>query len=381
MYKSNISESLQFLVFCREALAQIIDASSMSNTNKDHTKNFLFNEASDYQIMSLVVRGELPKVKFNVVDEITLFEELKGQMLLSADLLSEIMSVDDMCQFICEVDTVYPVGASSAKPILEFLNENSSMAVLTEEPLTPTDIVRWTRTLSKGVADKIDNAPEAARRALQTAAQNFDNKRDAIVAAGKEMAKRGKIGWAKFAQDTDPALNRMRAQKGNLGAGIKDLGASQKSSIQQSIKRAGEEYQNRPMSQKATDSVTAFINRMKFKYPSATQAVQDIMTKAQEFSKTGEAKAIAAAALVALISYASYKVYKAKLSKAARACKGQKGDAKNACMNNYRKQALMAQIQDMKKASSGCIKTKDPNKCKDAIQRKIQKLTARATKF
>lgn len=381
MYKSNISESLQFLVFCREALAQIIDASSMSSTNKDRTRNFLYNEASDYQIMSLIVRGELPKDKFNIVDEVVLFEELKGQMLLSTDLLSEIMSVDDICQFICEVDTVYPIGASSAKPILEFLNENSFSTILTEEPLTPTDIVKWSRTFAKGVGDKIDNAPEVARQMLQRAAQNYDDKKEAIVAAARGMAKRGKIGWAKFAQDTDPQLNRMRAQKGNLGAGIEDLGSSQKAAIQQSIKKAGEEYRNRPTGQKVMDSITAFINRQKHKYPNATQAVQDVINKAQEFSKTGEAKAIAAAALIALISFASYKIYKSKLSKAARACKGTKGDEKKACMAKFKREALMAQAQDMQKASAACAKTKDPAKCKAGIMNKIQKLKAKAAKI
>jgi hypothetical protein len=407
MYKSNISESLQFLVFCREALAQIIDASSMASSDKTNTKNFLYNEATDYQIMSLVVRGTLPEEKSNILDEVTLFDELKEQVISNIDVLSELTDLDSIGNFLLEVDTVYP-SAGSARPVLEFLSENG-MPV--KEELTPTDIAKFARKWGRKIQD-IPNPEEVARRALTAAAKKYDDAEQAVKAAARGVAQRAKIGVGQFMKDSDPSLDRLRAQKGNLGSGGQDMSPMQKASLAQTIRKGDPQFARMQAqkggmgagikdlsqsqkdqlskqtygtvghySRKAKESWDSLMAAFKAKHPNAAQAMADFSKKAEEFAKSGEGKAIAAVALIALISYLSYKVYKAKFSQAAKACSGKKGPEKKQCMSQFKKQALMAQAQDMQKASSACAKTKDPAKCKAGIQAKIRKLQMKASKI
>ena len=413
MYKSNISESLQFLVFCREALAQIIDASSMASSDKTNTKNFLYNEATDYQIMSLVVKGSLPKEKYDLIEEVCLFDELKEQIISNLDVIAEYTDLDSIGNFLLEVDSVYP-SASSARPILEFLSESG---IPVKEELTPTDALKFLRFWggkAKKVATDISDIElqKVARDALNAASKKYDDADQAVRAAAREVAKRTKISYGQLMKDSDPMLDRMRAQKGNLGSGGQDMSPMQKASLAQTIRKGDPQFarmqaqkggmgagikdlgasQKDQLSKqtygtvghytrKAKENWDSLVSGFKAKHPNAAQAMADFGKKADEFARSGEGKTIAAAALVALIGYLSYKVYKAKFSAAAKACKGTKGQEKKACMAKFKRDALMAQAQDMQKASSACAKTKEPAKCKAAIMNKIQKLKMKAAKI
>jgi hypothetical protein len=190
------------------------------------------------------------------------------------------------------------------------------------------------------------------------------------------MGSGQKAALAQTIRKGDPQFARMQAQKGGMGAGIKDLGASQKDQLSKQTYGTVGHY-----SRKAKETLDSMMGSFKAKFPNASAAMTDFSKKAEEFSKTGEGKAIAAAALVALVGYLSYKLYKNKLSQAAKACKGSKGQEKKACMAKFKKQALMAQAQDMQRASGACSKTKDPAKCKAGIQAKIKKLQMKAAKI
>lgn len=405
-----MNESLQFLVFCREALANIIDASSMGSTDKANTKNFLYNEASDYEIMSLTVRGVFPSERSNIIDEVTLFDELKEQVISNLDIIEEYTSdLNSVGTFLTEVDSVYP-SASSAKPVLEFLMENGSPSLLKEE-LTPTDIIKFARKIGNKIKD-IPNPEEVARKALAAAGKKFDDADQAVKAAARAVAQRTKVSYGQLMKDTDPLLDRMRAQKGNLGSGGQDMGSGQKAALAQTIRKGDPQFarmqaqkggmgagikdlgasQKDQLSKqtygtvghytrKAKESWDNLMSTFKANHPNAAQAMADFGKKADEFARSGEGKAIAAAALIALISYLSYKVYKSKFSQAAKACKGTKGGEKKACMAKFKRDALMAQAQDMQKAAGACAKTKDPAKCKAGIQNKIQKLRMKASKI
>jgi hypothetical protein len=86
------------------------------------------------------------------------------------------------------------------------------------------------------------------------------------------------------------------------------------------------------------------------------------------------------AALVALMAYASYKVYKNFLSKAAKACSDKEGTEKKMCMKEFEIQGISAQLADMRKGLSACSKSKDPEKCREALNKKMQKVKEKLDK-
>jgi hypothetical protein len=79
-------------------------------------------------------------------------------------------------------------------------------------------------------------------------------------------------------------------------------------------------------------------------------------------------------AIVALMGYASYKLYKNFLSKAAQACSEKSGAEKKLCMKDYEIRGLTAQMTDLRKGFTACLKTKNPDKCREALQKKIDKV-------
>jgi hypothetical protein len=200
------------------------------------------------------------------------------------------------------------------------------------------------------------------------------------------LANKAGIGWSQFKQKTDPALQRMIAQKGGVGSGQAALSAKQASSIRGAMSgpkpsaldkaaTAGKELVG-----KGKEALSGLMGQIKAKYPDAASAASAAVKKAQEFSKTGQGKALGAAALLALISYGAYKLYKNRLSAAAKACAGKKGSEKAACMNQVRKAALQAQIANMKRAEAACSKTSNPAKCKAGVNAKIAKLQKKLSK-
>lgn len=103
--------------------------------------------------------------------------------------------------------------------------------------------------------------------------------------------------------------------------------------------------------------------------------MSNIIKKVGEFAKSKAGKAIGGLALATVIGYGAYKIYKNYLSKAARSCAG-KPD-KSACMQQYKNNAIKAQITKLKADSGKCSKSKDPDKCKASIQSKILKLQSK----
>jgi hypothetical protein len=76
-------------------------------------------------------------------------------------------------------------------------------------------------------------------------------------------------------------------------------------------------------------------------------------------------------AIVALMAYASYKIYKNYLTKAARACSEKSGQEKKMCMKEFEIDGLTAQMTDLRRGLSACTKTKNPDKCREALNKKI----------
>ena len=97
---TNVADSLLFSLSARDAIRDTVNLSSIEN--KVEVKNFITNEASDYQVMSLLVNGELPKQKFNPIKEINLFSELKSSIVENHDLVVDLVGEEEPIR-ICMV--------------------------------------------------------------------------------------------------------------------------------------------------------------------------------------------------------------------------------------------------------------------------------------
>lgn len=87
--------------------------------------------------------------------------------------------------------------------------------------------------------------------------------------------------------------------------------------------------------------------------------------------------AVGGVVLATALLYGGYQTYKRFFSKAAKACAGKSFSEKTQCMENFKKQAIQAQIKDLQAGSKACAKSKDPGVCKSKIQKKISKLQSK----
>jgi len=85
----------------------------------------------------------------------------------------------------------------------------------------------------------------------------------------------------------------------------------------------------------------------------------------------GVAQGVQGAVAVAAAALLARKVFRRFLSKAARACKDKAGAAKTLCMNEFKKKAMQAQASSLQQSKSKCAKSKQPDKCNAAIDKKI----------
>ena len=332
----NVSDSVLFLVAARIALSNIVEESAIED--KDYVKSFLVNEASDYQIMSLLVREDLPEEKFNEVDELLLFSELKELIVENYELVSEFVEPDIIKDFIFEVSSIYP-EFSSAYPILEFQAGVEREAYLSEIPKKPSEYLKGA---AKYVGKKLD--------------------------VKKQLAKAG------------AAIKDIPGDIKKGVAGVKRAGKL--AAAKRAPKLAGP-YPTRPGAAKAGPAAFrkarphGLVKRITMGAGKAATAIGKGISKAAT-SPVGQA--VGGAAIAALALYASYKVYKRFFSKAAKACSGMSGADKTACMKKYKVGALNAQAKSLSSAGAKCSKSKDPAKCKAGIQKKVAGLKAKAAK-
>ncbi len=121
----------------------------------------------------------------------------------------------------------------------------------------------------------------------------------------------------------------------------------------------------------AMSSTKSLINK-------GTQAAAETIANAAQSPVGKIAVNATAGAAVAVMVFAAAKIYKDLLSKAAKECKG-KPD-KVACMKKYKGRAVTARIEKLKSGMSQCNKAKNPEACKQGLQKRISKLQAKSTK-
>lgn len=330
---SNLNNSIQFLVSAREAISLIVKESTVDNKNA--LCNFIMNEASDYQVMHTLMRGELPKEKYDLYEEMNLFDEFNTMISENADTFSESFGFHAVNEMM-NVGSVSQYGMDTAKPILESAIHNGLMeqvaALKAAEQANRGQIARilarvMDPTKAEAMAGTIINKAKSAAEAMKMAR---DYVADKLAAGGKAVA----------------------------GAATAAGGA-----VKSGAERVGAELQVRAL--KGAQKMGASADTQKAIMNTSTAAIGGV----------------AAAAVAAAAIYAGYKVYKRFFSAAAKACGGKSGSEKTACMTQYKKKALLAQANAISSGASKCAKSKDPAKCKAAIKAKADKIKAKAAKL
>jgi len=102
----NINDSLLFLKICRDTICEMI--------NENDFKYFIQNEASDYQIISIITTNEIPNEKYNNIKEYQLWEQFQ-------ELVYE--NNNSLYKLIVEMGPIVEYRLSSSKVILNFLRE------------------------------------------------------------------------------------------------------------------------------------------------------------------------------------------------------------------------------------------------------------------
>jgi len=318
----DLGDSVLFLLAARRTLAEMVEDSGTENA--DVMVEFLMNEASDYEIMSLLVDGKLPDEKYDTGNELLLFSRLKESVLVNYGVLSEAIGEDILSDFMQKVNSVHPT-MSTAGPVLEFFANQD-------------------REVLKAV----------------------------IVEAG-ETATMGTLARKKIAAATLPAGTHTAPKAGGFGP----TGTSSAQAIAQNKGvPTTPDIPQTPMGGE-TPGWQIQLAKMKHAVDSAVGTGTDAV-KGTISQMSGTEQAIAASALAALLAYAASKVYKRFLSQAAKACKGQSGAAKTACMKQYKAKALKAQAADLQKGLSACSKAKNPASCKARVTQRIQSLQRKA---
>ena len=381
----NVGDSVLFLLSSRAALANIVEASGTENAPQ--LVSFINNEASDYEIMNLLLNGSLPDEKYNDVAEMLLFSNLKESVMMNKDFVTEMVGEDIFENILYEVDSLY-MQYSTARPILEFqMNEDVEIAIASMIHEAGGNIGNAARSVQAKIAAAKAAAAKKAAMAANATRMKGGAGAPSYLARGKGIAGK-KVAAGKAAVAQKYALGKTYA--GKAGAAIKHqagLAAKSAKATAASAKLAGQK-----LVAKAQGPVSKFGTRAGTKVGGTVKGtVKGVAGKVTNFAGTKVAtvggKAVSAgaaaggAAAAAMAIYAGAKIYKRFFSQAAKACGGQSGDAKTSCMNKYKKGAIMKQAAAIQSASGTCAKSKNPEKCKAGVATKVQSLKAKAAQI
>lgn len=338
----SIGESVLFMLSARRTLAEMVEDSGHKSANV--MVNFLMNEATDLEILSLLVEGYLPDEKYNAGGEVILFSRLKEQALANSATMIEMMGESSFNDFMTRVDTVYP-HMSTAGPMLEFFAAQSPE-------------ITGAMLLSEG--------PYSALAAKKAAALAKTGPLSTMSSGGKTFSQNAAAGKGAAIS----ATNKAHQLAGGKGSAID--ATTQRLSSYGKPDTGGGPAGFKPDVIKQTEP--GMLAQIKAHIQSASDAVS-------AFAKTPAGHVVGGAAVAALLAYAAAKTYKRFFSKAAGACRGMSGGAKTDCMEKYRGRAYMAQAADLQRGMASCAKARNPESCKSAVGGKIERLKAKASKL
>jgi len=326
--RQNYDSSTLFLLAARSTLAEMVQISG--SKAKTDLIEYIHNDASDFEVMGLLMTGKLPPVKYSVLGEKLLFSNLKEQVMKNFGSLTQVIGENVLNSFLQEVDSVFP-KLSTQKPVLEFFAAVNKQGGAGE----------WIK--KQFAKPPVKHNPDDPSPTEAAAADHPVSK--AITQAGDAVSSA-----AGHAKDW---VGKQFEKPAGTGTVNKTYGDP-----------------------KEAEAAPGIMHHIKSMIDDASRTGSDLASKIVTYVNSNQMAAggVAAAALAALIAYAGYQVYKKFFSKAAKACAGQSGSAKAQCLAGFRKKAVVAQAQTLMKASAACAKSKDPQKCKAVVRAKVAKI-------
>ena len=169
----NLQESLLFSISARETLCLLVNESKISH--KTELKSFLINEATNYQIMSLIIDGILPLDEINYFDELVLFERMRIEVKENKDFIYELFGVDLFDDITKKVDSINP-EFFNVKPLLEDNMDPKIRSMLdsAKKAAAKVDLDYD----NKNIVDKFAPKPDTVKKGISLHARiikSFDN--------------------------------------------------------------------------------------------------------------------------------------------------------------------------------------------------------------
>jgi hypothetical protein len=417
----NLTESIQFLICMRRAVAEAVCKSNqLSDIQRVNLRNFVLKEASDYEIMSLALNGELPDKKYDSNAELRLFSNLKEAIYVDYKELSEALDVDVLQTIISEIGPIHPI-TSTALPVLEHY--------LSEEPMSddegdPEKVRKATsaiknfvkdagEALDKGTAKAADKANELGAKAKAAMAdpefrkdlQNWMKEKGADAQAALKHFKDKLQGYHAKSQDygaRHPEARPKTDLKGDVEHAVgkavekgKEIAGKAVEKGKEAVGAAKKLAKDHDVEGKVARGAEAVASKAKGAYNQAkelagkpagetiakgVEKAHQAYEKGKEYAGTTGGAALAATALAGMAAYGASKIYKRFFSQAARACSGKSGAQKTACMQQFKVKAAQAKVQSLVRSKATCKKAKNPQKCMAAIDAEIQKAKAKSGK-
>ena len=389
----NVGDSVLFLLSSRVALANIVEASKTENAAE--LVSFIHNEASDYEIMHLLMNGSLPEEKYNDVAEMLLFSEFKESMMMNHEFVTEMVGEDIFENILHEVDSLY-MAYSTAKPLIEFEAQTDPEFAIAQMLVEYPTGSRVSTVAKKAAETKAQymarvnaaNAATATRQKASAAAAKMKGGGGApsYLARGKGIASKkvaaGKaVAAQKYAAGKSLAAKTGAAIQHKAGQAVKAAKSTAAATKAKLVAMTPKAKIAKMGAAARSGASSAGPSKGLVKAAKVQSAIQGAPKAIAKFAGTKAGMATGGAAAAALAIYAGAKIYKRFFSQAAKACGGQSGDAKTSCMNKYKKAAIMKQASAIQSASGTCAKSKNPEKCKAGVAAKVQALKAKAAKI
>lgn len=298
----SVRESIIFLAYARNAICEMVEfLEEADDDRKKELTNYIQNEASDYEIIHLLVTEDIPEEKYDIVEEEALWEIFRRSIVHDLPLLSEYIDLEVLETVIFDLGSVTALSLSSAAPLRKARADEGILT--TEESF-------------EAYLEKKGNELAELGGVLKTSHSLYQQE--------IKLDKNGKKvkGWLstskKYWQDKG---KKFAAHVKGLDAGDDAINVKPKSDKKKTYRLPSFVKPAPPTPETSKQKVKRI----------AKQSGQDIST----FAKTGTGKAVGAAAGVALVGYAGSKIWKNLLSKAARACRGKPDKA--ACITAYKR--------------------------------------------
>lgn len=292
--------SLLFLSEARKSICELFDDFQVDDL--ELAKNFIMNEATDNQIISILTTGQFSLKESTIEEEEKQWDTFKRWLNESSSIISEVFDgyndiIEEVLdEVVFEMGPVSNLSLSSASPILEFHTESGYLyKVIQEEDKKKKD------SLSTRMYQKTGQAVEKAGQGAQATGKAISNIATGLASGGVETAKQTassvKQKTKEKLQSTEggrKALEKYRDIKKSAGEKIEDV--------------------------KATTKGTA--------------------TKDQQASAF---KTVASTAAIGAVgAYAAKKLFDRYFSKAAKKCKGLSFGERSACIKQAKAEAKAA---------------------------------------